>query len=257
MGVPRLYLVELHFRGVGKALSHSPEERVVTSIYRLSREERNRLQYLKVKFYRLLDRHCTFKLRDKYVLSLRGLAAVEKGFQQIHGEFTLLRAEIYNRLVAEWPRLSGRLREYAAKFGIPEERVEQLRPGDPEEFLEMGYSVTPLPQLLEQLRSLAEEFGELAGRGEEYRLLAERVEEEAEDMVMEMRLRYEEKVRELEETVERLRKALKLSEQKRYELQLRAGELAEEAGEIADLLGGETLEDLKFRLNALKGYFAG
>jgi hypothetical protein len=58
---------------------------------------------------------------------------------------------------------------------------------------------------------------------------------------------------ELEGLVERLREALKKKSKETHRLRLRLGELAEEAGEVASLLGEETAEDLRERLEAVKG----
>jgi len=247
-----LFLVELHFSGIGKGITHSPEDRVITSIHRLSAKEKNRLQYFKVKFYRILDRYCVFRLRDKYVLSTRGLVEVEKEFRKIYAEFISLRSEIYTRLVSDWPNLAERLKAYAVRFGIQPERVDALKPKDPSEFLEMSYSITPLPQLLEQLKSLVSEF---ESKGEDYQQLAERVKRENQKILDEIKQKYEEKIKQLEALVDELKKALKKSERKSYELRLRLGEVAEEASEIASLLGEETEEDLKYRLESLKSYF--
>jgi len=246
-----LYLIELHFSGIGKGITHSPEDRVVAAIHRLSSQDKNRLQYLKVKFYRMLDRNCVFKLREKYVVSSRNLVEVEREFQNLYAEFSDLRHEIYNKIISDWPRLVDKLKAYALKFGISPDKVEQLKP-NADDFLELSYSITPLPQLLNQLKSLASDF---KLKGGEYQQIAERVRRESEEIISEIKRRYEEKIKQLEALVEELKEALKKSERKSYELRLRLGEVAKEASEIAPLLGEETEEDLKQKLEALKKYF--
>jgi uncharacterized phage infection (PIP) family protein YhgE len=253
MKLPTLYLVEVHLKGVSVGISHSPEERILTTIYRLSSAERNKLHYFKVKFYRILDRHCVFRLRDKYVVSLKSLAEIERSFREIYKGFVQLRQEIYDRLLDQWGLISQQLTKYALKFGIPIDRVEALKPNSPNDFLDFSYSITPLPQVISQLQSLAEQLSKLS----EYQQLALRIKREAEEMVEEIKKRYEEKVKNLEETVERLRNALKKSEQMRYELSLKVGELSQEVEDTKDLIGEETAEDLKFRLEALKKRFTG
>jgi len=253
MKLPSLYLVEVHLKGVSVGISHSPEERILTTIYRLSSDERNKLHYFKVKFYRILERNCVFKLREKYVVSLKALAELENGFREIHRDFVQLRKEIYDRLLDQWPSISKRLAEYALRFGIPADRVEALKPSNPDDFLDLSYSITPLPQVISQLQNLAEQLSKIS----KYQQLAMRIKKEAEEMVEEIKKRYEEKVRNLEETVERLRNALKKSEQMRYELSLKVGELSQEVEDVRELIGEETAEDLNFRLEALKKRFIG
>jgi DNA-binding transcriptional MerR regulator len=248
-----VYIVELHFRGLGKALSRSPEERVIASIYRLSREDRNKLQYLKVKFYRLLDKHSLLRIGDKYIVPKGRLPEIERGFQEIRGEFVPLRAEIYSSLIQGWPQISARLRNYAEKFGIPPERVEGLKPSSPEDLLEMDYTLLPLSLVLGQAYVSADEFERMAEKAEEYRRVAERIRRETDRVLGEVREGYEEKLAELEGLVERLREALKKKSKETHRLRLRLGELAEEAGEVASLLGEETAEDLRERLEAVKG----
>jgi predicted RNase H-like nuclease (RuvC/YqgF family) len=253
MKLPTLYLVEVHLKGVSVGISHSPEERILTTIYRLSSDERNKLHYFKVKFYRILDRHCVFKLRDKYVVSLKALAEIDRRFREIYRDFAQLRKEIYDRLIAHWDIISQQLTKYALKFGIPTDRVEELKPNSPDAFLDFSYSITPLPQVISQLQNLAEQLSKIS----EYKLLAVRIKREAEEMVEEIKKRYEEKVRNLEETVERLKNALKKSEQMRYELSLKVGELSQEVEDVRELIGEETTEDLKLKLEALKKRFTG
>ena len=57
-----LYIVELHLYGLAKSVSYIPAERVLTTVYRLIRDQRSQLQYFKVKLYRILNRLSIFRL---------------------------------------------------------------------------------------------------------------------------------------------------------------------------------------------------
>ncbi|MEM4563406.1 MAG: hypothetical protein QXI55_05735 [Thermofilum sp.] len=251
----QLYIVELKTRGWTVGISHIPEERVLTTVFRLSRKQRNRLQYLKVKFYRVLEKYSVFTLGDKYVVSQRHLPEVEKRFSEIYSEFVELRREIFNEITEKWDEIQGRLEERVRSMGLPATRLHRLKPED-EAFLEMYYVVTPLSFTVDQLAKVSEEFEKLARERDEYKMIAKRVRDEAERNLAEVRKAYEEKVRELERAVEELKRALKERSKEVYRLRMRIKEAAEDAHDIASFLGSNTLEDLKARLEGLKEFFA-
>lgn len=252
--VSRLYVVELRTLGWAVGISHSPEERILTTIARLSREQRNRLQYLKVKFYRVLDRLSVLRFGEKYVVPQRRLPEVEAAFRNIYGEFIELRRSIFEEISSRWDEIKEGLEASALRMGI-EVDVSRLRPSD-EDFLDMRYTITPLDLSVNQLVDLSERFEQLAREKEEYRTLAQRLREEAARNLNEVRKKYEEKVKGLERAVNELKKALTERSREVYRLRLKAKEVAEEAAEIAEFLGPETLDDLKSKLDALKEYFA-
>ncbi|MEM1830533.1 MAG: hypothetical protein QXJ97_03255 [Desulfurococcaceae archaeon] len=254
--VSQLYIIELRTRGWAVGVSYTPEERILTTIFRLSKEQKNKLQYLKVKFYRFLDKIAVFTLGEKYVVSQKDLPEVEKEFSKIYSEFVELRREFYEDMTSKWDEIQKKLEERLRSMGLPTTRISRLKPND-ESFLDMHYVVIPLSLTIDQLINVSEEFEKLAKERDEYRAIARRVREEAERNLAEVRRAYEDKIRELEKTVEELKKALKEQSREVYRLRLKAREVAEDAKEIAAFLGEETLEDLKQKLDALKEFFAG
>ncbi|MEM1523385.1 MAG: hypothetical protein QXU69_10170 [Thermofilaceae archaeon] len=252
--VSQLYIVELRTRGWAVGVSYTPEERILTTVFRLSKEQKNKLQYLKVKFYRVLDRLSVFTLGEKYVVSRGDLPEVERAFAEIYKEFLDLRREIYNEMASKWDEIQRKLEDRLRSMGLSATRIRRLKPSD-ESFLEMYYVITPLSLTIDQLINVSEEFERLARERDEYRMIAQRVREEAERNLAEVRRAYEDKVRELEKVIEELKEALKEKSREVYRLRLKAKEVADDAKEIATFLGPETIEDLKAKLEALKEYF--
>jgi len=252
-----LYVVELRTRGWAVGISHSPEERVITTIFRLSKAQKNRLQYLKVKFYRALDRYSVMTLGDKYIVPEKHLPEIEREFQEVFAEFKQLRKEIHDELMSRWSEIESKLKKYAKEHEIPPERIERLKPNSSEEnFLEMYYIVTPLALSISQLINVSEEMERLAKERDEYRALAERLRREAWRMVEEVKMKYQQKVNELNSLIERMKSKLKEQSKEIYRLRLKAREIADDAKEIAEFLGPETVEDLKAKLEMLKEYFS-
>ncbi|MEM3213321.1 MAG: hypothetical protein QXX88_00345 [Metallosphaera sp.] len=252
----QMYIVELRTRGWAVGVSYTPEERILATIFRLSREQKNRLQYLKVKFYRTLNKLSIFTLGEKYVVSQKNLPDVEREFSMIYKEFLELRKEFYQDIISRWNEIQRKLEERLKAMGLPTSRIQRLKPND-ESFLDMHYVVIPLSLTIDQLINVSEEFEKLAKERDEYRAIARRIREEAERNLAEVRRAYEDKIRELEMTIEELKKALKEKSREVYRLRLKVREVAEDAKEIAAFLGEETLEDLKSKLEALKEFFTG
>jgi chromosome segregation ATPase len=252
--VSKLFIVELHTKGWGAGFSHTPEERVLTTFFRLSNKQKNTLHYLKVRFYRIVDRHSVFELGDKYVVPQRKLVIIEKEFQEIYREFKKLREEFYNDIMKNWKTIEKRIRKFAKRVGASETRIERLKPDD-ENFLEMYYTVTPLSDLINQIYRTSEDFERLSQQVAEYKNLAKRVREEADRMINEMREKYNDKIKELNDTIEKLKDALKKKSKEAYVLRLKAKAISEDAMDVANLLGEETVDDLKEKLQALQEYF--
>ncbi|MEM1696529.1 MAG: hypothetical protein QXQ90_08055, partial [Desulfurococcaceae archaeon] len=155
--VSQLYIIELRTRGWAVGVSYSPEERILTTIYRLSKEQKNKLQYLKVKFYRALVRLSVFTLGEKYVVPQKHLPEVERVFSEIYDEFVELRREIYEDIVGRWDVIQRKLEERLNSMGLPTSRIHRLKPAD-ESFLDMYYVVIPLSLTIDQLINVSEEF---------------------------------------------------------------------------------------------------
>lgn len=249
-----LYVVELRTRGWAVGVSRSEEERVLTTIFRLSKNQKNRLQQLKVKFYRVLAKYSVLRLGDKYVIPLKNLPEVERRFLEIQKEFNNLRREIFLDIVGKWDNMRLVLRNYALKHNILPDRIEKLKP-DGEDFIDMYYLVFPLKLNISQMLYVSEELEKLAKERDEYKSLAARLKNEAENMTREIKTKYEEKIRELNKVIEQLNEAVSKQSKEIYRLRLKAREIASEASEVASFLGEETIEDLKSRLEALKEFF--
>lgn len=256
-GVKGLFAVELRLRGLFVGVHFSPDERVEVSIYRFRKDERNKLQYLKVKWYRVLEDLSVLKLGDKYVVSGRRLPELEEKFRELYREFESIRNEIVERLRAEWSKEEERLRAQAEKLGVSPARLERLKPDlSDSKLLEMEYTIAPLPSLLEALREISDQVEELAKERDEYRALAERLRRVYEEEKRSLRESFEKRVTELEEEVKRLRSAVKVQKQKIYELALKANDLSAALSDSSDLFDEGSLEDMKTRLDALISYLS-
>lgn len=251
---PEFYIVELRTRGWAVGISHSPEERVLTTIFRLSRKQKNKLQYLKVKFYRTLDKYSVFTLGEKYVVPQKHLPEIERDFNALYSEFLDLRKEIFDSIEDKWDEIRQKLEKQAVQMGIPTSRISKLKPST-EDFIDMYYVITPLNLSINHLIDLSEEFEKLAKERDEYKMIAARLRDEARRTLAEVKKAYEEKITELEKTIDELKKALKEKSREVYRLRLKAREIAGDASEIASFLGGETMQDLKMKLEALKEFF--
>jgi len=235
-----LYIVELRTRGLFVGVSKVPEERILTTVFRLGEKERNKVLYLRFKFYRSLDKLSVLTLfGEKYVVPRKYLPEVERVFSEVYGEFLKVRREAYSKLVDRWDEVRKRLED----MGIPPEKILRIKPSD-ESFLDIYYVVTPLSVVINGFMKASEE---LEGEGDEYRVIAGRVRDEAERILNEVRRGYEEKVKELEKVVEELRKS-----PKNYRLRFKALDLMSDAEEIAKFLG--ITEDFRKRVEPLKEY---
>ncbi|MEM1696352.1 MAG: hypothetical protein QXQ90_07130 [Desulfurococcaceae archaeon] len=241
-----LFLVELRTKGWTVGAVYTPEERALATVFRLTREQRNKLQYLKVKFYRALDKVSVFKLWGKHVVPLTNLPEVERAFGEVYEEFLRLRSEIHSNLVARWSEIEEKLRA----SGVPEPRIQRLKPVD-EAFMDMYYTVLPLPLTADQVRKSTEELEKLATEKPEYRAVARRVREEAERVIEEARRAYEERLAKLETLLSILRKTPRHMPEEADQLKQEALRTMRECIEIAILLGPEALENLKAKLSSI------
>jgi len=249
-----LYIVELRTRGWGVGISHLPEERILTTVFRLSSRQKNMLHGLKNDFYYHLRKISVFTIGDKYVVAEKDLPYVERVFRRIYERFVEIRRRIYEDIAGRWDEIRGVIEERLRTMGLPTSRIDRLKP-EHESFIDMYYVVIPLTFTIDELINVSEELEKLAKERDEYRMIAVRVREEAERNLAEVRRAYEDKIRELEATIEELKKALKERSREVYRLRIKAREVTEDAREIAKFLGEETLEDLKHKLESLKEFF--
>jgi hypothetical protein len=251
------YIVELRMTGLGVSLSYTDRvtKHVVTSIYRLSKYERSQLQYLKVKLYRVLDRLASFQLDDSYVLHAKRLREFEEEFREVYEEFKKIRRRVYEEVVQNWPTIRQGIVEFLSKAGNPdmEERLRRIDPPESEEGLaELSYRLIPLNFLLKM-----SEMGVIDDEP-----VKERVRAEAEKIRREVERQYQLKILKLEETIAEFEKKMREQEEQVRKLRsiLRSREhylakldgLIREAEDVEEILGEETAEELRNRVEALK-----
>jgi len=246
----RLFIVQLHTKGWAVGVSYTPEERVLMSIFRLSNEQKNRLQYLKVKFYRFVGSLSICKFGEQYVVREKDLIGIERFFKdEVEKPFLEERKKIFRELLDKWDEIENRLVSYAKRHGIDPNRISRLKPKE-ESFLDLYYTVTPLDLQISGVFDLASKFEEKSSEAQEYRALAERVKRDAERRIAELKAIYEEKIAEMNRVIEKLKEAVKEKDRELYKARLMG--LVEDAKDVAELIGEETAEDLKAKMEALK-----
>jgi len=249
----RLFIVQLHTRGWAVGVSYTPEERVLMSIFRLSSEQRNRLQYLKVKFYRFIGDLSVCRFGEQYVVREKDLLEIERFFkEEVEKPFLEERGKIFKELLDRWDDIENRLASYAKRIGIDPSKISRLKPKE-ESFLDLYYTVTPLDFHIAGVFDLARKFEEKANELQEYKSLAERIKRDAERRIAELKSIYEEKLAEMNKVVEKLKEAVKEKDRELYRARLMG--LIDDAKDVAELLGEETTEDLKAKIEALKDFF--
>ena len=253
-GVRMYYLVEVRLTGASKSVSFTDDvsQRILTSIFRLNRRQKSRLQYVKVELYRTLRSLSSFRIDDKYVLSARKLPDFEKSFRQVYAEFRDLRKEIFEELRREWPKVKEELRDQLKRQGATARLKDLDRldpPESPEQLVELRYTLIPLNFLLNLDELIDDEW------------VRERVRREAERIKEQVKHQYLERIRELEREVAELVKKVgekdqtiaklrKLVRSREYYL-AKLNNLIPDVDEVSEVLGEETVEELKERAEAL------
>ena len=254
-GVRMYYLVEVRLTGASKSVSFTDDvsQRILTSIFRLNRRQKSRLQYVKVELYRTLRSLSSFRIDDKYVLSARKLPDFEKSFRQVYAEFRDLRKEIFEELRREWPKVKEELRDQLKRQGAIARLKDLDRldpPESPEQLVELRYTLIPLNFLLNLDELIDDEW------------VRERVRREAERIKEQVKHQYLERIRELEREVAELVKKVgekdrtiaklrKLVRSREYYL-AKLNNLIPDVDEVSEVLGEETVDELRERMEALK-----
>ena len=242
------YIVEINLIGAYKALSFSDpsSQRILTSIFRLNKHQKSRLQYIKVKLYRRLEELASFSIDDKYVLNAKRLPEFESIFSEIYREFESLREEIFEELRREWPSARQAIENQLRMMG----RENKLRlldeldpPEDPRGLVELRYRLIPLNTLLNVSELIDDEQ------------VKKRMEEEARRIRDEIEAQYRAKIRELEEELNRREQDIKslkrLIRTREYYL-AKLEKLMPDVDDASQVLGEETADELKERLEAIK-----
>lgn len=244
-----LYTIKVTFKGLGKSVSVSHQEHMLTRIYRLSTQDRTKMQQHKVSLYRLISKWAVFKLDESYIIPETALPIIEDGFTEIYAKFNTLRESVYNDITANWQKIEQDMQDYLAKMGIDED-LDSLEPPDSaEELLDLGYTLTPLADSLQQLMGTSKNLQGVDAR------VAQRLKTEYEKKVEQLDKQYEKKIKELQETADKLKEKDKLKAGEMRTLQIQLSALKDQTESIAPLLGEQKEEDLKSRLEAMKEYF--
>ena len=244
-----LYTIRVSFKGLGKSVSVSHQEHLLTRIYRLSTQDRTKMQQHKVTLYRLIAKWAVFKLDESYIIPETALPIIEDGFTEIYAKFDTLRESVYDGIVTNWDKIKQDIEDYLAKMGINED-LESLDPPDSAgELLDLGYSLTPLADSLQQLMGTSKNLQAVDGR------VAERLKAEYEKKVDQLDKQYEKKLKEMQETADKLKEKDKLKAEEMRALQIQLSALKDQTESIAPLLGEQKEEDLKSRLEGLKEFF--
>jgi len=249
------YIVEVNLIGASKSLSFSDpsSQRILTSIFRLNRHQKAKLQYIKVKLYRRLRELSSFSIDDKYVLNAKKLPEFDKAFSEVYSDFKNLRKEIFEELRKEWPKARQAIEAQLKRAGY-EDKLELLDglepPKNPRELVELRYKLIPLNFLLNVSELIDDEQ------------IKKRMEKEAYRIRKEIEKQYREKIRELEEKIRNLLKELNEKEQniKKLRKLIRTKEyylaklekLIPDVDDASQVLGEETADELKERLEAVK-----
>lgn len=242
------YIVEISLSGIAKSLSilDPDSQHILTSVFRLNRIQKSKLQYVKVKLYRILESLSSFTIADKYILNVKKLPEFEKKFAEVYSDFSKIREEIYNELVAIWPNERRRIEKQLIKSGY-EDKVKKLKtldpPSRPEELVELRYRLIPLSTMLRVAEEITDEH------------VKKRMEREAERIKKEIEAQYREKIQNLENQILELKQKeknlKKLIRTKEYYL-ARLNELLPDINDVSNILGEETSDELKERLEAIK-----
>ena len=239
------FVVELNFSGLLKGVQ-KVEDRLLTKVFRLNKEQRNDMQYLRVKYYRMCEKLSIFRLNNKYVIPKRRIKEFEKSYREIEKEFEQLRQEVFNTLTSDWPRIVGQLKMTHPTLSISDSEIEALKPADLN-FVSMTYNIRTIQSMLNELSGMKDIF-----LSDEFKTgeLANRMDAQRNDILSAVKGEYDNKLQELEGVIDKLKSAVG-RKGKRYEkLKLHARELAEDAEDMAELMGEK--DTMKTKLDAMK-----
>ena len=239
------FVVELNFSGLLKGVQ-KVEDRLLTKVFRLNKEQRNDMQYLRVKYYRMCEKLSIFRLNNKYVIPKRRIKEFEKSYGEIEKEFEQLRQEVFNTLTSDWPRIVGQLKMTHPTLSISDSEIEALKPADLN-FVSMTYNIRTIQSMLNELSGMKDIF-----LSDEFKTgeLANRMDAQRNDILSAVKGEYDNKLQELEGVIDKLKSAVG-RKGKRYEkLKLHARELAEDAEDMAELMGEK--DTMKTKLDAMK-----
>jgi hypothetical protein len=244
----RFFVVELGTEGFNTNISVL-EEHIRSAFYRLDPEQRSKVDYQKVRFYRTCKKIASFKLDKQYVIPRDRLNTLEDEFKKIQIAFEGVKNEIYKDLTLHWKDIVSAIYKKHPTFPITPDKMDELYPSSPN-FLTMSYQVRSLIAVLNEMKGLREVLSASDLNPD----IADRVEKQRQMLASKIRFEYEGKITKLNETIDRL-KGIAKKKGKRYEkLSLQAVETKKDIEEMAEIVGEKDM--LKTRLEGMLEFLA-
>ncbi len=226
----RFYVVELHFSGLTGKATYS-DDHILSAFMRMGESQRNRMQYLKVDFYRTCKKLATFKLNNQYVLKRENLGQLDAKFKEIYEKFLVERNTIYKQLTVNWDQILADVSATHPSLQFDPEDIDKLRPTSPE-FMDMGYDFRSMANYLQELKTLKDSF--LSTNDPD---VAKRLETQRQLVESQVRAGYEDIILKMSTQIEKLKKYV-VKKGKRLENGLaKIEDMKESAINMADLLG--------------------
>jgi hypothetical protein len=244
----RFFVVELGTEGFSANISVL-DEHIRSAFYRMDPEQRAKVDYQKVRFYRTCAKLASFKLDKQYVIPRDRLNLLEDEYKKIQIAFEGAKNEIYRDLTLRWKDIVDAIYKKHPTFPIPPDRMDELRPSSPN-FLTMNYQVRSLIAVLNEMKGLKEVLSSSDLNPD----IADRVEKQRQLLASKIRFEYEGKISKLNETIDRL-KGIAKKKGKRYEkLSLQALDTKKDIEEMAEIVGEKDM--LRTRLEGMLEFLA-
>lgn len=239
-------ILEMNMKGLTDGVTTS-EDRLYSKFFRMGSQQRNEFAKLKVYFYRKVKKSSSFTLEKKYVINKKRVNDIEEAFKEMEEEFKPLRTSIFKSIDSNWDNILKDLKKNYPSIRFDDEKLEELRPQS-EEFISLGYNLTPLSSKLRDFKELRDIFSSEITNED----VAKRISQVQSEMESELKGQYEKKFQELEKSRDKLLKTLKTKKKDDYKEKL-MGNVRNQLEDIEDL--GEVIgesDDIKIKLQAMK-----
>lgn len=231
-----LMITELKFKGIFDAVSNT-EDRVVAKVFRLSQAQRNELQSIRKDLYSTFRKLRSFKVDKKYVIPKSRLPELEQAFQDKKHDFEATRIAIFKTLRQDWQTIVNDIKKAYPDLPIDFGQVGKMKPEDTD-FLSMDYTIRSLDNWLGEMDGLKQSFAKGNVTEEE---IAKRIDKQKGRIVQSVRSQYEESMKDLHTTIDKLKKAVKKSAKadRIEKLKSRADKAVSNMTSMAKLIGEE------------------
>ena len=244
----RFYVVTLGTEGFGTNVS-TLEERIRSTFIRLTPGQRAQVDYQKVKFYRTCSKLASFKLDKQWVIPRDRLNKLEYAFKEIQVAFEAAKNEIYRDLTLNWATIVDEVFKKHPDFPIPRDKIDEIRPTSPN-FMSMDYSVRSLISVLNEMSGLKEVLSSTDLNPD----IAERVERQKQLLASRIKVEYDKKIYDLQETVEKLKNIAKKKGKRFEKYTLEAHDMKADLEEMAGIIGEKDM--LKTKLEGMLEFLA-